>query len=171
MSILETAPVLMCWECEWAGCDACGGTGSVPAYQAPLPARFGEVGTLEHTVTGFVSTLRANLERAGGVIDENAVSPAEVTLAAALYDAGVQGFEQQHPVGPFFPDFFFPDCGLVVEVDGREFHQDAEKDERRTAFLLQNGVTEVLRLRALLVFTDPTGCVEEIRVARERISL
>ena len=46
-------------------------------------------------------------------------------------------FRRQHVIGPYICDFFCPQKGLIVEVDG-DTH-DAEADARRDARLAKDG--------------------------------
>ncbi len=118
------------------------------------------------------STVAANLDRneaSGHELTEAQVSPAEMWLAAAMNRAEVE-YEQQYPVGPFFLDFYFPDCKLAVEVDGAAYHTDAAKDARRTAYLLEHGVRQVLRFPAMRVRDDAGRILEEIAAAREALA-
>lgn len=48
-------------------------------------------------------------------------------------------FRRQHPVGPFFPDYYCVPLKLAVEVDGPQ-HDPAE-DSERDATLKSHGVT------------------------------
>lgn len=147
--------------CEMMGCDECGGSGWI---HLPLPEfnfRWTRAGDLLAPIFG---TIKANMERAeqtGYELTEDEISPAEITLAHALTAARIS-YEQQHRVGPFFADFYIPEARLVVEVDGDAYHADEEKDDRRTAYMLEHGISSVLRIRALRVFTDPEGCADEI---------
>tara|TARA_R100000365_G_C2736588_1_gene65818 strand:+ start:1129 stop:1383 length:255 start_codon:yes stop_codon:yes gene_type:complete len=52
-------------------------------------------------------------------------------------------FRRQHPVGPYFLDYYCPSLKLAVEVDG-DWHDEAA-DARRDAFLASKGIT-VLRI-------------------------
>jgi very-short-patch-repair endonuclease len=53
-------------------------------------------------------------------------------------------FRRQHPVGPYFVDFYCAEARLVVEVDGSQ-HMDAVRyDERRTLAIQAAGL-RVLR--------------------------
>jgi very-short-patch-repair endonuclease len=54
-------------------------------------------------------------------------------------------FRRQHPVGPFFLDYYCVPLKLAVEVDG-PWH-DADDDARRDAYLKGLGIT-VLRFGA-----------------------
>ncbi len=46
-------------------------------------------------------------------------------------------FRRQHPVSPYVVDFFCEERGLIVELDGGQ--HTPEKDEKRTAFLEEQG--------------------------------
>ena len=52
-------------------------------------------------------------------------------------------FRRQHPVGPYFLDYYCPSLKLAVEVDG-DWHDDAA-DARFDAFLARKDIT-VLRI-------------------------
>lgn len=43
-------------------------------------------------------------------------------------------FCPQYPIGPYFVDFAWPDFGIVIECDGKGFH-DAERDAKRDAHI------------------------------------
>ncbi len=64
-------------------------------------------------------------------------------------------FRRQHPFGPYVLDFFCPEHGLAVEVDGAAHDEAsrAERDERRDLWLRSQGV-RVLRFRAADVLSD-----------------
>jgi len=55
-------------------------------------------------------------------------------------------FRRQHPIGPYFVDFYCPAARLVVEIDGPTHGEERQwaYDERRTEWLKQQGY-EVLR--------------------------
>jgi very-short-patch-repair endonuclease len=55
-------------------------------------------------------------------------------------------FRRQHPIGPYFVDFYCPAAKLVVEIDGPTHGEAAQwvYDERRAAWLTSQGY-EVLR--------------------------
>jgi very-short-patch-repair endonuclease len=50
-------------------------------------------------------------------------------------------FSRQHPVGSYIADFFCLEGQLVIELDGRQHGEDAERhvDERRTEYLESQG--------------------------------
>ncbi len=56
-------------------------------------------------------------------------------------------FRRQHPVGPYILDFYCAAAKLAVEVDGPVHLVQAGRDERRTAWLQQEGIT-VIRFSA-----------------------
>lgn len=62
-------------------------------------------------------------------------------------------FRRQFAVGPYFLDFYCPECKLAVEVDGPHHELRADKDRERDAWLDSVGIG-VLRLPSLDLFTD-----------------
>ena len=48
-------------------------------------------------------------------------------------------FRRQHPIGPFFADFFCPEAKLVVEIDGSQHADELALDKNRTEFLRDAG--------------------------------
>jgi very-short-patch-repair endonuclease len=56
------------------------------------------------------------------------------------------GFRRQHPIGPYILDFYCSAAQLAVEVDGagHDFAERVQRDERREAWLAQQGI-KVLR--------------------------
>jgi very-short-patch-repair endonuclease len=56
-------------------------------------------------------------------------------------------FRRQHPIGPYFVDFYCPAARLVVEIDGPTHGEERQwaYDERRNEWLKQQGY-EVLRI-------------------------
>jgi very-short-patch-repair endonuclease len=75
-------------------------------------------------------------------------------------------FRRQHPVGPYFADYYCAPLKLCIEVDG-DGH-DAARDARRDAYMEGEGIT-VLRFAAWEVGDGIEGVVLRIRDAiRER---
>jgi very-short-patch-repair endonuclease len=75
-------------------------------------------------------------------------------------------FRRQHPIGPYFADFYCPASRLLVEVDG-PFHSDdvpTAYDQRRTAWLEADGY-HVIRFLASEVDDDLDTVVDGIRAA------
>ncbi|MDC9822589.1 endonuclease domain-containing protein [Devosia sp. ZB163] len=77
-------------------------------------------------------------------------------------------FRRQHPVGPHVLDFYCSGANVAVEVDGaaHDFVQQALHDERRDAWLSQQGV-RVLRFAAAEILDDRSieGVLTAIRLA------
>jgi very-short-patch-repair endonuclease len=75
-------------------------------------------------------------------------------------------FRRQHQLGPFILDFFAPDLGLAIEVDGSQHFSDAGavSDAERTRFLKRYGVT-VLRFSNAEVMNEVEAVAEAIRAA------
>lgn len=46
-------------------------------------------------------------------------------------------------VGPYRADICFKEEKIIIECDGKEFHKDAERDERRDKYLMERGYTVV----------------------------
>jgi very-short-patch-repair endonuclease len=66
-------------------------------------------------------------------------------------------FRRQHPLGPYILDFYCPDVGLAVELDG-ETHDDPvrrARDRARDQWLREQQI-RVLRISAMDVL-DPHG--------------
>ena len=64
-------------------------------------------------------------------------------------------FRRQHPVGPFFADFFCVEVGLVVEVDGPSHIGREARDLQRDRWLVTCGFT-VVHVTNDEVLTDPS---------------
>ncbi|ATQ44300.1 endonuclease domain-containing protein [Caulobacter mirabilis] len=75
-------------------------------------------------------------------------------------------FRRQHPLGPFFLDFYCHAARLVVEVDGgaHSIPGRSEQDRKRDQWLDERGVS-TLRLPDHLVENDINGALFEIRRA------
>lgn len=77
--------------------------------------------------------------------------------------AGGYKFRRQHGIGPYIMDFYCPMLRLGIELDGsvHEAPMADEKDEIRTRFLNEQGVT-ILRFKNEVVWMNPRGIVNEI---------
>jgi len=66
---------------------------------------------------------------------------AERKLWQALRDKQLNGhrFRRQHPIGKYIADFACIERKVVVELDGGQHQDHVAYDERRTAFLQENG--------------------------------
>ena len=74
-------------------------------------------------------------------------------------------FRRQHPVGPYFLDFFCHSCNLGVELDGSS-HDEPEvqhDDRRRDRFLAANGL-RVIRFLNRDVLNNLDGVVHAIHL-------
>jgi very-short-patch-repair endonuclease len=75
-------------------------------------------------------------------------------------------FRRQHPIGPYFADYFCRLCRLVVEVDGPD--HDIEHDARRDTFMRARGLS-VLRFGVQTVSENLEGVIDAIyRAVQER---
>ena len=80
-------------------------------------------------------------------------------------------FRRQHPIGPYYVDFYCPAARLVVEIDGPAHWLDAAGvyDERRQAWLEALGY-RVLRIPVSEIDHDMGNVVEWIEEAlREQV--
>lgn len=66
---------------------------------------------------------------------------AERKLWAHLRNRQLAGakFRRRHFISPFIVDFCCPERGLIVELDGGQHAERAAADQRRTAFLMNQG--------------------------------
>lgn len=81
-------------------------------------------------------------------IEPGADAESERRLHAILRGAGLRGWKPQYridlPVGPIFADVAFPSQRVVIEVDGRRYHDESSGrsspiDSARTSSSLSVG--------------------------------
>ena len=89
------------------------------------------------------------------------MTDAETALWWRLRHGQLNGhrFRRQVPIGPFIADFACLAARLVVEVDGGQHIDDADRDERRTAWLEERGY-RVLRFWNTDVLTNIEAVLE-----------
>jgi very-short-patch-repair endonuclease len=80
-------------------------------------------------------------------------------------------FRRQYPIGPYIVDFVSLDCRLIVEVDGGQHQEHAQRDRRRDEVLTSRGFL-VLRFWNHDVLARTTDVLEQIwaRVQERRPS-
>jgi len=107
--------------------------------------------------------LRFVAERYGRTVSPESrqppLTPIEAILYHAMRDEGLTP-RAQFGIGPFRADFAFADRRLVVECDGRAWH-DAARDKRRDARLREMG-WEVLRITGSDIVRTPTECARKV---------
>lgn len=116
------------------------------------------------TVGAFLSTLAANVRRAeerGEELHPSLISPAEIKLMEAFRRIGLEP-EQQHPIGQYAADFYFPDVKLCVEVDGAHHAQQRDHDTVRDKRLFDRGI-KTMRIPARHVGADADACALGVR--------
>lgn len=88
---------------------------------------------------------------------------AERKLWARLRSSQLNGFKfrRQHPLGPFFADFFCMEAKLVIELDGAQHADQSGSDDRRTEFLRSAGYV-VLRFWNHQVISEIDEVVQRI---------
>ncbi|MBZ4317977.1 type IV toxin-antitoxin system AbiEi family antitoxin domain-containing protein [Streptomyces huiliensis] len=107
--------------------------------------------------------------------DERAGSPAETIARLRMNDAGLHPEPQAElPLSGgrrVYPDFFFRDRGLVVEIEGYAWHGDRARHQRDVARYNEltrcPAVRRVLRFTADDVFHRPVSLVRTVRRALE----
>ena len=97
--------------------------------------------------------------RARGLRERSSKTEKRLWLHLRNSQAGAP-FRRQHPVGPFFPDYYCIVLKLAVEIDG-PLHV-SERDSSRDAWMKDRGIT-VLRFSVQEVDDNLTGVVETIR--------
>ncbi|MBW1918467.1 MAG: DUF559 domain-containing protein, partial [Deltaproteobacteria bacterium] len=88
---------------------------------------------------------------------------AETKMWHLLRDRRLDGkkFRRQHPIPPYVVDFYCHDAALVIELDGGQHAESRRYDEKRTAFLEQNGL-KVLRFWNNEVLQETEAVLETI---------
>jgi very-short-patch-repair endonuclease len=76
-------------------------------------------------------------------------------------------FRRQHPVGPFFADFFCPEAKLIVEIDGSQHADELERDNSRTERLRDAGYN-VLRFWNHEISSEIDTVIQRIADALEK---
>ncbi|HVT09816.1 MAG TPA: endonuclease domain-containing protein [Polyangia bacterium] len=95
-------------------------------------------------------------------------SDAEALLWSHLRGRRLGGykFRRQHACGPFNLDFFCPERRLAIEIDqGRDFHPDARRRDRRRAEELASRGISVLRFAAHQVLSQTDAVLATIAFA------
>ena len=93
-------------------------------------------------------------------------TPAERPLWEAIRGRRMAGFKfrRQHAIGRFIVDFYSPQAGLVVEVDGPIHEYTEEEDTIRERFLESLGLT-VLRFSNEEVLTALDAVLDRVVAA------
>ncbi len=142
-----------------------GGVGQVKLdrYGAAVLAVLGGDAALDNARTPTIG------ERAQGLRRE--MSPPEVLLWSRMRGRGLDGlkFRRQHPVDPYVLDFYCHEARLAVEVDGwgHNMGGQAERDERRDAYLAARGI-RTLRIVASDIYDDLEEVLNGIVVEARR---
>jgi very-short-patch-repair endonuclease len=117
-----------------------------------------------------VALVRAILGQPGGA--RRTRSGGERKMLGLIRAAGLPVPLTNHPVAGFSADFFWPDVGLIVEVDGGDFHRPRpayERDHRRDIVHKDAG-HEVLRVSGEQLDQEPVYIVAVIARAYDRLS-
>lgn len=117
-----------------------------------------------------VACVRSILGRPGG--PKRTRSGGERAMLRLIRAAGLPEPLTNHPVAGFDADFFWPDVGLIVEVDGGDFHRTRpafERDHRRDIAHKAAG-HEVLRVSGRQLDQEPLYIATVIARAYDRLS-
>jgi very-short-patch-repair endonuclease len=108
----------------------------------------------------------SNIQRARALRKQ--MTQAEVHLWRRLQGEQIAGcrFRRQVPIGTYIADFACMAKRLIIEVDGEQHGEDAERDLRRTAWLQSRGF-RTLRFWNQEVLTNTEGVVDVIAQALE----
>mgnify|MGYP006416516529 FL=1 len=89
-------------------------------------------------------------------------SPIESKLLGVLQKFGLAPVSQKQ-IGPYRTDIYLEMEGLkiVIECDGKEYHQDKSKDDERDKYLLDRGFI-VLRFTGSEICKSPQNCAISI---------
>ena len=89
-----------------------------------------------------VKTLRDNAKRDRARQLRRDQTEAEARLWNALHDRRLGGWKwrRQVTMGPYILDFYCPEAGLVVELDGGQHADQVAYDERRARYLEGRGL-------------------------------
>ncbi len=99
----------------------------------------------------------------------NNATSSEALLWKALRgrNAGGYKFRRQQGIGSYILDFYCPELRLCIELDGSSHDHKYEYDERRTAFLNEQGI-KVVRFHNEVVLANVDAVAREIvRIGRE----
>ena len=90
-------------------------------------------------------------------------STPERILWGLLRDGRLKGwkFRRQYPIGPYVADFYCARAALVVELDGDSHIGRSDHDERRVAYIQEQGL-RVLRIGNDDMLSDPDSVAEMI---------
>jgi very-short-patch-repair endonuclease len=117
-----------------------------------------------------VALVRAILGQPGGA--RRTRSGGERKLLRLVRAAGLPVPLSNHPVAGYSADFFWPDVGLIVEVDGVDFHRSRSKfehDHRRD--IVHTGAGhEVIRVSGEQLDQEPLYIAAIIARAYDRRS-
>ena len=117
-----------------------------------------------------ITARREVLEEAGvpASISEQCQSDAELEFLLHAYHE-LPGLVPQFKVDGYRADFALPDKGILIEIDGRTYHEGPKAfvHDRRRDRRLGGGGWRIMRFAAQEVYQDATACVAEIAALPE----
>ena len=70
-------------------------------------------------------------------------------------------FRRQHPIGPYFADFFCSSASVIIELDGETHIGQEQRDLLRTQYLQANGY-KVIRIWNSEFYDHPDAVLQHI---------
>jgi very-short-patch-repair endonuclease len=93
----------------------------------------------------------------------NGATPQEVILWSRLKKGQLAyKFRRQHSFGRYVVDFYCPEKRLVIEVDGSQHAESANRDNKRTEYFKRLGL-KVVRFWNNQINTNIEGAVAKIK--------
>ncbi len=127
----------------------------------------GELERMRIKPVAWVESLVAN-QAAFPDRGDQSPSPIETELLAAFWRAGLDPV-QQYRIRGYIVDFAFPRARLVVEADGRDYHQDEARERTRDEAIRKAG-WHIVHFTGSAIWRDADTCVRSIyRLARSSL--
>lgn len=152
-------------EAHYNACWACIQAGAQRSCQHLIER--GEEGRMHINPTAILLTIAAN-SLAFPNREHHDVSPIETRLLEAFLRAGLDPV-QQYAIAGYIVDFAFPRARLVVEADGKEYHQDQAREDRRDEAIRHAG-WHIVHFSGSTIWRDADMCVKSVyRLARSSL--
>ena len=100
------------------------------------------------------------------------MTPIERQLSKAMAQLGLP-FTAQVPLGPYLADFTLAAPNgqvLVVEADGRDYHDATRDSVRDAALVAHHGVAAVLRFSGSRIWHSPKNCAQQVAMRLRDLS-
>ena len=101
------------------------------------------------------------VERARRLRKESTDAETRLWLHLRAHRYGGYKFKRQQPIGPYIVDFVCFDARVVIEIDGGQHAEEAERDAIRDAWLVGEGF-HVLRFWNNEVLENTEGVMQKV---------